>query len=148
MGDARHIHIVDKAGPRQLDREDRLNTAGPGGQQHDAVRQTDRLTDIVRDKDDRFACSRPDLLEHLVEVFSGLGIQRRERLVHEKHLGLDREGARNGDALAHPTRQLMNVAAGEPTEMDQMQVVFRALNALSGGYAHLLQAEFDVLLNG
>ena len=43
-----------------------------------------------------------DLQDQILEVAAGLGVDRRERLVHQEDLRLVGEGAGDRDALLHP----------------------------------------------
>src|SRR3546814_15321766 len=61
----------------------------------------------------------------LLELAPGLLVDRRERLVHQQHLGVDGEGAGKADALAHDARQLVRVGLLETLEADLADVAPR-----------------------
>ena len=56
----------------------------------------------------------PQLLAHL-------GIERAERLVEQQHLRLDRQRARQRDALALAAGQAAGITIGQPVELHQLQ---------------------------
>ena len=67
---------------------------------HDPVGQLERLFLIVSDEDAgdvQFVVQPP---QPSPQLLTDLGIERAERLVEQQHLGLDRERARERDALA------------------------------------------------
>src|SRR3546814_1715902 len=80
----------------------------------------------------------------LLELAPGLLVDRRERLVHQQHLGVDGEGAGKADALAHAARQLVRVGLLETLEADLADVALRHRLALGAGGAAQLEAEGDV----
>ena len=53
---------------------------------------------------------RHEAQQILLELAPRLLVDRRERLVHQQHLGVDRERAREPDALAHAARELVRIA--------------------------------------
>jgi len=67
-----------------------------------------------------------------------LNIERAERLVHQKQIRVDHQGAGQADTLAHPAGQLLGIGALVAAEADQ---VYRALSpvlALLAGHAQRL----------
>src|SRR3546814_1002375 len=68
-----------------------------------------RLLDRMGDEEEGFALLRDQGQQVLLELAPGLLVDRRERLVHQQHLGVDGEGAGKADALAHAARQLVRV---------------------------------------
>ena len=66
----------------------------------------------------------------LLQPLAGLRVEGTERLVHEQHLGLVGQAARDRDALLHAAGQLVRVAVGELGQPDQLEVVAGALGAL------------------
>src|SRR3954452_13706726 len=67
------------------------------------VRHARGLLHIVRDDDDRVALL--ELGDELLDTKRRDRVQRRARLVHEDHLGLDRDGAGDAQALLLAARQ-------------------------------------------
>ena len=77
---------------------------------HDPVGQREGLLLVVGDVDGgdpELALDRPDLL---AQDDPDLGVERRQRLVEEQDLGLDRQRPGEGDALLLAARQLPRVA--------------------------------------
>src|SRR3990172_2908282 len=74
-------------------------------EQHEAgvVRHPGRLLHVVRDDDDGIA--RLELEHQLLDLRGGDGVQRRAGLVHEQHIRLDGERARDTESLLLATRQ-------------------------------------------
>ena len=62
-----------------------------------------------------------------------LRVKRRERLVEQQELRLDRESARDIDALAHAARELVRIVLGKAAEPDEVDQRARALPALGLG---------------
>ena len=54
------------------------------------------------------------------EEVARLGVERGERFVHEQDPRLQHERPRDGDALAHPARELMKIGVVEFVEMHQL----------------------------
>src|SRR5206468_6392449 len=112
---------------------------------NDAVGQRQCLVLIVRDIDRgaiELAVDAPNLRTRLD---AQLGIEIRQRLVHEDQRRLDDDGARNGDALL--------LAAGELTwqlvlltgELHELERVRYARRHRGGRHAAHLQTEADIL---
>src|SRR5262245_20413279 len=66
-----------------------------------AVRQRDRLEEIVRDQERGLARALEGLRELALQHHPRLRVDRRERLVEEQHGWIDRERARQRHALPH-----------------------------------------------
>ncbi len=71
----------------------------------------------------RCAQPSPQFLAHL-------GVERAERLVEQQHLGLDRERARQRDALALAAGKLRGIAIGQKVELHQLEQLVHALGDL------------------
>ena len=61
------------------------------------VGDADRLLHVVRHDHDRVVLL--ELVDQLLDLRGGDGVERRGRLVHQQHLGLDGERARDAQAL-------------------------------------------------
>jgi hypothetical protein len=57
------------------------------------------------------------------QLLAHLGVQRAKGLVEQQHLGLHRQRAGQGNALALAARQLRGVAVGQPVELHQLEQV-------------------------
>ncbi|GBH25808.1 hypothetical protein BvRS1_28570 [Burkholderia vietnamiensis] len=92
------------------------------GQHRDARRQRDHRVEVVRNHHDgqpERAVQRPDQLDEFV---GGLRVEAGRRLVEEQQLGLERDRARDADALDHPARQrgrhLRRMLARQPDHLE------------------------------
>src|SRR5690348_16857036 len=74
-GIPREIHAVDVAGPGKGNRKLLTDPSGMGGEEDDAIAETDGFSDVMRDEHDRLAVLAPDALDVAVELFPGQGIQ-------------------------------------------------------------------------
>ena len=97
------------------------DAAGPAGEQDDALAEAGGLAHVVGDEDDRAAGRAPDALELLVQQVARDGVERGERLVHEQHGTVLREGARERDALAHAAGELVRALLGGIREVDGVE---------------------------
>src|SRR5207244_7848831 len=79
----------------------------PRAHDQDAVGQHDCLVDRMGDVHDRLAQLVPDAQQLGLQNELGLLIEGGERLVHEQHLGISGEGARDADALLHAAPELV-----------------------------------------
>ena len=63
----------------------------------------------------------PEALELVVQHVARHRVERAERLVHEQDVGLLRERARQGDALAHAAGQLVGELGAERVEVHEVE---------------------------
>ena len=84
----------------------------------------------------------------LLELAPGLLVDGRERLVHQQHVGVDRQRPGEADALAHAAGELVRVAVLEAGEADLAQMLARDLLALGPWHAAQLEAEGGVAQGG
>src|SRR5207253_9003282 len=77
----------------------------------DAVAELDRLIDVVRHEDDRYALGALQPEELVLETLAHDRVDRREGLVHEHQRRLRRHRARDADTLALAARELRRIAA-------------------------------------
>ena len=84
----------------------------------------------IRIERDRHAALAPQVEQVGAQRLGGQHVERRERLVHQQHLGMDHQRAGEADALAHAARQLLGIGALEAVEADQVDRGQRALAAL------------------
>ena len=73
-----------------------------------------------------------------------LGVEIGQRLVEQQHLRLDRDGARERDALLLAAGELRRTAIGEMRQADQLERRVDAPVDLGARQAALLEAEGDV----
>src|SRR5437016_2891715 len=121
------------AWPRQLDGHALPQPTRPAREDEHAVGQKHRLVDLVGDEQDRLAASFPDAHELRLHDLAGLRVERRERLVHQQNLRVDRQRTREIDPLAHAARELARMVIFESVEADELQEL---LGALPFGRAH------------
>ena len=85
----------------------------------------------------------------LLELAARLLVDRRERLVHQQHVGVDRERARQADALAHAAGELVRIACcSKPLRPTSRDVVLGDRLALGRGDAAQLEPEGDIAQHG
>ena len=80
-----------------------------GVERNDPVRHDDAFVDIIGDQDDGLLLLAPDADNLVLQVGTGQGIERRQRLVEQQDLGAGSQCARHIDALAHATGKLGRV---------------------------------------
>src|SRR6185437_4765086 len=144
LGETRILADLEIAVARQIALDDVDDAAGPRRHHHDAARQEHRLGNRVRDEDHRLAGALPQLEELLVEPVADDLVECAERLVHEEEVGVERQRARDRDALLHAARELPREFAFEPVELDQLDDPRRALELFLFRQAHDLQGQRDV----
>ena len=104
----------EAARPRDVDLDDLADAAGSRAHDAHRVGEQDRLVDVVRDERDRAAMALPELGQEALRAGPRERVERAERLVHEQHLRVVRERARDRHALLHAARELLGVGVGEP----------------------------------
>ena len=92
----------------------------------DPVGELERLFLIVRDEDagDFDLVVQPP--QPSAQFLPHLGVERAERLVQQQDFRLDRERARECDALALPAGELRGIAIGEEVELHEFQQLMHA----------------------
>ena len=96
----------------QVDLDLRDDAARIGREQQHAVAHQDRFLDVVGDQDhalDRQLAFAPQIEEIGAQVLRRQHVERRERLVHQKNVGMHDQRARKADALAHAAGQLARI---------------------------------------
>jgi len=114
----------------------------------DAVAQAERLHLIVGHVDD----GRLQLLQQALELRAHLQAQQRvqvaQRLVHQQHVGVVGDGARQGHPLALAAAQLGGVALQQLLDVEQLGGRLGPALDLGVGLVLHAQAERDVLEDG
>src|SRR5438067_3086337 len=110
---ARGLLDLELARPWQVDRYLLANAARSGSEDDDAVAEIHRLLDVVSDEDDGLARARPEAHHFLLHRLARLRIERAKRLVHEQHLRIEREHARERDALLHAAGELGRIVVAK-----------------------------------
>jgi hypothetical protein len=108
-------------------------------------RQIDRLVDIVRHEHDSNTEAFPQSAHQILQLEPRLGVDGRERLVHQEHLRLVRDGARNGHSLLHTSRELPRILVAVAAEADRGQSIVDELLAPGRRDLLLLERQLDIL---
>ena len=133
----RHQHFVADA-------------AGSAGHDDDAVRHHHGFLDVVRNDQDALggnAVAVPQVKNIVAQGLAGQHIQRRERFVHQQHVGIGHQCSRNPDALAHAAGQFARQGATKAGQAHQVEHGIGALFAFGRRHALGFQTEFDILLH-
>lgn len=114
------------------------------GEDDDAVPHHDGLVDRVGDEEGGGGplLENPQHLE--LEQVACLRVERGERLVHDEHARLDRQGAREAGPLLHPAGQLVRIGVLEPFQADHADELLNARCRVPAGHPPDGQAVSDV----
>ncbi|ODS04122.1 hypothetical protein AUC71_05735 [Methyloceanibacter marginalis] len=88
----RFDHLGIPLSLRNVDGLDRHDMSWPGRQQHELIGEEYRLTGVVRDQQRRGRASRPDIEQKPPQAICGLLVERHERFIEQKQVGLGGEG--------------------------------------------------------
>ena len=123
----------------------------PGVHDDDAVGDLERLLLVVGDEG-RVTRSSSWSAQPAAQLLAHPRVERAERLVEQQHARLQRQRARQRDALALAAGELRRVAAAEAVELDQVEQLARPASRICafGGRSPAAdaQAEGDVLEDG
>ena len=100
------------------------------------------------DEEDRLGGHRRDAQQLFLERDAGLGVHRREGLVHQDHPGVGGQRPGDGHALLHAAGQLVRVALLEAPKADQLDVPVHDPLPLPPGPASDLEPVPDVAPDG
>ncbi len=118
---------------------------------HDFVGDLERLFLVVGDEKRRELNLLVKTPEPASQFFADLGVECAEGLVEEQHLGLDRERAREGDALTLAAGELTGETGVEALELHEFQQPMHAVRDVTRRRAIAarpdVEAEGDVLKN-
>ena len=134
--------------PRYGDILNGLDPAGSGSHEHDAIRQGNRLDQIVGDKNNRFSGRGPEFEELILQDDAGLRVQRPERLIHQDQFRIVDQGANDIGPLAHPARQLMGIMILEAAQANPPNQFFRPMSPNAFFYSSDLQRDLDIFAQG
>src|SRR5690348_6521226 len=110
-----HLRYVAWPGQRHAPVTDNAR-GGPSRHDHDAIRESYRLLEIMSDEDHRLAIGAPQVEQQVAHDLSGLRVERAEWLVHEQDLGIADEHLREADTLALTAGKHVRVPVGKCTE--------------------------------
>ncbi len=80
---------------------------GSAGHHDDPIAQEQRLPHVVGDEDDRLMSGGPDRLKELVHLGASLRVEGCERLIHQQHLRIHRQGTGQTDPHPHSAGELV-----------------------------------------
>ena len=119
--------VVDRVG-EQVGRRGDLREVAADLEHRHLVAELDGLVDVVGDEDDRLAEIALQAQELVLELLAHHRVDGAERLVHQHHRRVGREGTGHPDALLLATGELRRVALGERrVEPDALEQLHRAL---------------------
>src|SRR5437763_2164241 len=127
---------------RNVDGNDPPHPPRPCAQHHHPIGELHRLVDVVRDEQNRLPLRLPDPQQLAPHLQARDRVERAERLVEVKHVGIDGQRARHLHALLHPAGELAWVGALEALQPDELHVVRDARAALASRKVE--QPEADV----
>ena len=106
--------------------QDALHPPRPLRHGDHVIGNEDRLTDVVRDEQDRRLEMRPQPQQQFLHQEPRLVVERAERLVHEQDVRLVDQRARDLDTLLQAARKLVRVVALKAFEADLFHQAQRA----------------------
>ena len=113
----------------------------PAVHDRDAVAHRHRLHLVVRDVDGRHIEPPLELVDLRSHLHAQLGVEVRERLVHQERLRLAHERTTHGDALALPAGECSRLALQELLDLQGLRRVLDALLDLL--LRHLVEAKAE-----
>ena len=125
-GEEVHRRAADEAGDEHVLRGLVQVARGADLLQHailqhgDPVAHGEGLGLVVRDVDGRDAETALQRRDLGAGLHAQLGVEVRQRLVHEEHLGLTHDGAAHGDALTLTTGERLRLAAEVGLQVEQL----------------------------
>src|SRR5918996_5259114 len=128
-----------------LDLDGFFHLSGTSAKYNHPIRQIDRFIDLVRDEKHRLSRFPPDAQQFGLHDFTGLGVERGKRLIHNKYLWVHRQCPRQVAALLHTAGEFMGKVVFEPLQADQFNERVRPLLPFAVIESLTLQAKDDVL---
>src|SRR3954452_25209465 len=141
--DDRAVRPLPRTRERDLELGD--HAARARREQHDAVREQDRLLDVVRDEQHRPRLARQRTCEPALELRAGERVEGAEGLVEAQHRPAREQRAQEGAALAHAARQGGGPRVLEPREPEGGEVTLRRRPRLRARRACDAQREAGVV---
>ena len=117
----------------------------PEAHHADAVCQVEGFFLVVGHQDGGDAQLALDGFQRAAQLHPDFGVQSAQRLVQQQHFRLVSQGARQGNALLLPARELLGHAVAQPCQPYQVEQLVAALAALGGGRFADAQPELHVL---
>jgi hypothetical protein len=116
-------HRKDIPGSGKWDGHDLADPTRLRTHDDDTISHNQCLVDGVRDEDNGFAGTLPELQHLSLKAQFSLFIERIEWFVHEQQLGIDCQCARNRDSLPHALGELMRINMRKTFDTDQAQQI-------------------------
>ena len=109
--------------------------AGADVERDDAVGHHQGFVHIVGDEHHGLGVFAPDAHDLVLQVGAGQGVERRERLVEQQHIGVGGQGARHRHALAHAAGELGGLFVDGGREAHHGHIALHPLGALGRAFA-------------
>ena len=121
---------------------------GAGREHQHPVAQGDGFLQVVGDEHDRFPVFLPQTQEVVLHQFTGLDVERAERLIHQEDRRADDQALRQRHPLPHAAGELVGKAALESREPHAAQPPAGLVPGAAGRPAVEERPEHDVLERG
>ena len=131
-----------------VDLDDLTDASRVGAHHDDPIGEQDGLVELVGDEDDRLAVPVPDLEQFGLHDLAGLRVECCERLVHQEHRRVDRQGPGQVRPLTHPARELVRIVRFEASELHELDRLADARLLPPLASATHVESEPHVLLDG
>src|SRR5262249_21946 len=118
------INAVDITRSRQFHLEFLLDSTGVRRKKQNAIAQTYRFANIVRDKDDRLTTCFPNFLNVAVKLLTGERVKRGERFVHQKHARIWCQRASQRNTLLHSAGKFVDICVFKSAQTNKFKIVF------------------------
>src|SRR5439155_16665322 len=148
LGEPRRGQRLAVARARQIHVDDLPYPARPPLQHDDPVAHQHRLLDGVGHEYYRGGPQRPQPASLELQDYAGLRVEGTERLVHQQHVRIQRQRAREPAPLLHAARELVRERILESVQTDQVDEMGNALADLCPRRARELQAVGHVPVDG
>ena len=142
LGERPHV-VVGRVGDHLFGRADLHELAVL--HDRDVVAHLDRLQEVVGDEDHGLVHDALEPEQLVLHLAPDQGVEGAERLVEQHDIRVDRECARQADALLHAARELARVVALPAGQSDQLEHFLRLFAPLDPGHALDLQPVGDVV---
>src|SRR5437016_1609400 len=139
-------HVVQIAWTRSVDPELLQQAAGRRRHHEHAIGEERRLTDVVRDEQERLPAPRlhPRPLHLTLQQFARLRVEGAERLVAQQDVGVGGERAGERHALPHACRELVGLRVGPALQMHVREPSLGDVAAFGCRHADQFQPELNV----
>src|SRR5262245_26924526 len=114
---------------------------------NNSIAEKQCLIHIVRDHERGDLVLAPKFDENLLQFVTCQRVQHAERFVEQQHLGLERKGTSDADALPHPLRKFSRLLMHRIAKPNDSEVVLNDLAAFefARGKKNLFHTQHDVI---